>query len=111
MRMDLKYSTPGDPTSKIVCGGNGCDTQWTGDQWIQAIKSNGAQPLIIVPYSTFDAANMVKQFNKDTDNYVKYWIIGNEPDYSDISASMYIKNFNKDYDAMKAIDPTIKIGG
>ncbi len=31
MRLDLKYSTPGDPTSKIVCSANGCDTRWTGD--------------------------------------------------------------------------------
>src|SRR6266702_3114553 len=29
MRMDLKYSTSGDPTSKIVCAANGCDTQLT----------------------------------------------------------------------------------
>lgn len=113
MRIDLKYSTPGDPTSKIVCGANGCDTQWTGDQWVQAIKAIGAQPLIIVPYSTVDAANMVKHFNKDTNNYVQYWIVGNEPDHAQagLSAATYSTNFNQDYDAMKAIDPTIKIGG
>src|SRR5437588_703328 len=39
MRMDLKYSAPGDPTSKIVCAADGCDTRWTGDQWIQAITA------------------------------------------------------------------------
>ncbi len=111
MRIDLKYSTPGDPTSKIVCGANGCDTQWAGDQWLQAIKAIGAQPLIIVPQSAVDAANMVKHFNKDTKNYVRYWIVGNEPDHSGISAVTYSTNFNQDYDAMKAIDPTIKIGG
>src|SRR5713226_1760597 len=111
MKMDLKYNTPGDPTSKIVCGANGCDTRWTGDQWVQAIKATGAQPLIIVPYSAFDAANMVKHFNKDTNNYVRYWIVGNEPDQAGISAATYSTNFNQDFDAMKAIDPTIKIGG
>ncbi len=111
MRMDLKYSTPGDPTSKTVCGANGCDTRWTGDQWVQAIKAIGAQPLIIVPYSAIDAANMVKHFNKDTNNYVQYWIVGNEPDRAGISADTYSTNFNQDYDAMKAIDPTITIGG
>jgi len=111
MRMDLKYSTPGNPTSQIVCGGDGCDTRWTGDQWVQAIKAIGAQPLIIVSYSAVDAANMVKHFNKDTNNYIHYWIVGNEPDKAGISADTYSTNFNKDYDAMKAIDPTIKIGG
>ncbi len=111
MRMDLKYSTPRNPTSTIVCGGNGCDTRWTGDQWVQAIKAIGAQPIIIVSYSAVDAANMVKHFNKDTNNYVLYWIVGNEPDLAGISAATYSANFNQDYDAMKAIDPTIKIGG
>ncbi len=111
MRMDLKYSTPGDPTSKIVCSANGCDTRWTGDQWVQAIKAIGAQPLIIVHYSAVDAANMVKHFNKDTNNYARYWIVGNEPDQAGISAATYSTNFNQDFDAMKAIDPTIKIGG
>ncbi len=111
MRMDLKYTTPGDPTSKIVCAANGCDTRWTGDQWVQAIKAIDAQPLIIIPYSAADAANMVKHFNKDTNNYIEYWIVGNEPDRAGISAAMYSTNFNQAYDAMKAIDPTIKIGG
>ncbi len=111
MRIDLKYSTSGDPTSKIVCAANGCDTQLTGDQWVQAIKAIGAQPLIVVPSGAIDAANMVKHFNKDTRNYVQYWIIGNEPDLAGISADTYSTNFNQDYDAMKAIDPTIKIGG
>lgn len=111
MRIDLKYSTPGDPTSKIICGGSGCDTRWTGSQWIQAIKSIGAQPLVLVPYSPVDAANMVMYFNKITNNYVRYWIIGNEPDLAKISATTYSMNFNQEYDAMKAIDPMIKIGG
>ena len=111
MRVDLKYSTPGDPTSKIICGGIGCDTQWTGDQWVQAIKAIGAQPLIIVPYSADDAANMVKHFNKDTNNSVQYWVVGNEPDLEGIPVARYSTDFNQDYDAMKAIDPTIEIGG
>ena len=111
MRMDLKYTTPGDPRSTIVCGGNGCDTQWTGDQWVQTIKLNGATPTIIVANNAVDAANMVKHFNKETNNYVQYWIIGNEPDLAGIPATTYSANFNDCYDAMKAVDPTIKIGG
>ncbi len=111
MRMDLKYSTPGDPKSLIICAAQDCDVRWTSDQWVQAIKATGAQPLIIVPYSPVDAANMVKHFNKDTNNYVKYWVIGNEPDLAGVPATEYSRYFNQNYDAMKAIDPTIKIGG
>jgi hypothetical protein len=111
MRINLKYSTPGDPASKIVCDSTGCDDRWTGDQWVQAIKAIGAQPLVTVSYNAADAANMVKHFNKEANNSVRYWIVGNEPDLAGISAAAYSTNFNRVYDAMKAIDPTIKIGG
>jgi hypothetical protein len=64
-----------------------------------------------VKYNEIDAGNMVKHFNKDTNNYVRYWIVGNEPDQEGVSAATYSANFNGIYDAMKAVDPTIKIGG
>ncbi len=112
LRMHLIYQTSGDPTSKIICGGGGCNTTITGDQWINAIKSVGAEPVVIVyTKSAVDAANMVKHFNKDTNNPVKYWIVGNEPNINGYSVQSYSDYFNADYDAMKAIDPTIKIGG
>ncbi len=112
LRMDFHYATPGDPTSQIICGGNGCMTSIPGDQWINAIKAIGAVPVVIVPEtSVTDAANLVKHFNKDTNNPVSYWIIGNEPDNNGISAQTYSTNFNQEYDAMKAVDPTIKVGG
>ena len=112
MRMALKYSTTGDPTSKIVCDAAGCDTRWTGDQWINAIKGIGAEPVVkVYTKSSVDAANMVKHFNKGTNNYIKYWIVGNEPNINGYSVQSYSSYFNQDYDAMKAVDPTIKIGG
>lgn len=112
MRMDLKYTTSADPTSKIICGGGGCDTRWSGDQWINSIKGIGAEPVVIVyPKSSTDAANMVQHFNKDTNNPIHYWIIGNEPNINGYSVQSYSNYFNQDYDAMKAVDPTIKVGG
>jgi hypothetical protein len=112
MRMHLMYTSSGDPTSKIICAGDGCDTRWTGDQWINAIKQIGAEPVITVNTSpSIDAANLVKHFNRDTHNPVHYWIIGNEPNADGTPAENYSTVFNQDYDAMKAIDPTIKIGG
>ena len=39
------------------------------------------------------------------------WVIGNEPDGNGLSASAYSSAFNTMYDAMKAVDSTIKIGG
>jgi hypothetical protein len=121
MRMDLVYAASGNPASGLVCGGSGCDTGITGDQWIGAIKGTGAQPVVIVyTKSPTDATNAVKHFNVNPNtgkadaslpNYVKYWIVGNEPDLNGYSATSYGGYFNTDYDAMKAVDPSIKIGG
>jgi hypothetical protein len=121
-RMALTYSTPGDPTSKIVCAGSGCDTGPTGDQWVGSIKGVGAEPVVQLPtsISASDAANLVRHFNVNpTTNavdpalpdYVKYWIIGNEPDLNGYSVSTYSGYFNSDNDAMKAVDAGIKVGG
>src|SRR5262249_25111675 len=115
MRMDLKYTTSGNPSSTIVCGGSGCDTRWTGDQWIQAIQAAGAEPVVIVEtgQTAADAANMVRHFNvgTSTPNYVKYWLVGNEPDLNGMSSQTYSSDFNQFNDAMKAVDSTIKVGG
>ncbi|HTD50711.1 MAG TPA: hypothetical protein VK771_08930, partial [Acidimicrobiia bacterium] len=121
VRMDLVYAMSGDPTSKIECGADGCDRDPSGDQWITAIKGIGAQPVVVVrTTSSVDAVNMVKHFNvnpatgqPDTSlrNYVRYWIIGNEPNINGYSSQAYSQYFNADYDAMKAVDPNIKIGG
>jgi hypothetical protein len=111
MRIHLEYSTPGDPKSAIVCEAAGCPKGESGDAWIQAIKSIGAQVTLIVPNNTVDAANLVKHFNKETNLHIDRWIIENEPDNHNIDATTYSNAFNKTYDAMKAVEPQIKIGG
>lgn len=123
MRMSLKYSIPGEPGSPIRCSATGCNQTVTGDQWVSAIKQTGAQVTIelhqdkthTLSTATADAANMVRHFNINTSNPVKRWIIGNEPDNSGSSSNMsatdYSNRFNALYDAMKAVDPTIEIGG
>jgi hypothetical protein len=81
MRMELRYATPGDPTSQIVAGGAGAEQGVTGDQWVTAIKDLGSTPVVIVPLNATDAANLVRHFNiGSTPNRVGRWIVGNEPD-------------------------------
>ncbi len=111
MRLSLKYQRSGDPTSGIICEANGCDPIISGDKWLSAIRAVGADPIIIVPFNAIDAANLVKHFNKDTNNYVSRWIVYNEPNNQGVTAERYSRDFNTIYDAMKAVDPTIKIGG
>jgi hypothetical protein len=112
MRMGLKYAVSGDPTSAIVANGAGADTTVTGDAWISGIKALGAAPVVIVPENATDAANLVAHFNTGgTPNRVDRWIVGNEPDNAGESAASYAATFNAVYDAMKAVDPTIEVGG
>lgn len=112
MRMNLKYTIAGDPTSKIICGAQGCDTRWSGDEWVNAIKALGAEVVVEDPVNPTDLPLLVKHFNKDTNNRVSRWLGGiNEPNLNGQNATTYSTNFNSNYDAMKAVDPTIKIGG
>lgn len=109
IRMGLKYVTSGDPTSGIVCNGSGCDVGISGDQYIQAIRAMGADPIIIVPWqSPTDAANLVKHYNIDLGYGIKRWIVGNE---TAGGSAVYSPAFDAAYTAMKAVDPTILVGG
>jgi hypothetical protein len=120
MRIDLGYSTPGDPNSTIICEASGASTTITGDQWIDAIKAAGAVPEISVQMNTAnsqatwvtDASNMVEHFNIiSTTNRVARWIIGNEPSNNGLTTNTYSAGFVAMFPAMKAADPTIKVGG
>ncbi|MFC5742162.1 hypothetical protein [Dyella tabacisoli] len=112
MRINLKYSTPGDPNSRIVCGATGCDSRWSGDEWVNHIKQLGAEPVVEDPSNPSDLPSLVKHFNVDTPNAVHRWLGGiNEPNIHGQTAATYSANFNITYDAMKAVDPTILIGG
>lgn len=112
MRINLKYSIPGNYKSPIVCGAEWCDTRWSGDEWINHIKAIGAEPIVEDPTTPGDLPGLVKHFNKDTHNIVHRWLGGlNEPNLHGQNATTYSNNFNITYDAMKAVDPTILIGG
>lgn len=111
VRLELKYKTSGDPSSAIVCGASHCGSGISVDNAVTAIKGIGAEPVLSVPGNTTDAVNMVKHFNKDKALGVKKFIFGQEPDAKKITADTYASSFNAAYDAMKQVDPTIKIGG
>ncbi|GAA5186189.1 hypothetical protein GCM10023322_31890 [Rugosimonospora acidiphila] len=112
-RIPLIYQTPGDPGSPIVCEPAYCDTAITGDQWIAGQRAVGESPIVQIgdTTSTADAAAMVAHFNVGGANPVHQWIIGNEPDGHGETAATYSARFDALADAMKAVDPTILIGG
>ena len=89
------------------------------------VQQAGAQQLVCVNGGTgraLDAAEWVKWANK-TNNYgIRYWEVGNEldggweaghylADGSELTPAMYAKRFAEYAKAMKAMDPTVKVGG
>jgi hypothetical protein len=120
IRLDLAYRTPGDPASGLVCYARGCDQSIPGAAWVDAARSVGAEPSIKVRISTSmpreswttDAANTVTFLNTGPGALpVRRWIIGNEPDSAGIDADEYAQAFIDAYRAMKAVDPSIAVGG
>ena len=109
-RIPLQWNN-GKPVSSAegAAGGPSADT------WVANVRALGAQPMVVLGgsqdnnFTPQDAANMVKHFSGA--NKVNYWVIGNEPDNRGISMDQYCTIFNNTVDAMKAVDPTIKVAG
>jgi hypothetical protein len=96
------------------------------DQFMGTVKAIGAQPILIANYGTGtpqEAAAWVQYANITKGYGVKYWEIGNEQygdgiygsdweanNYSDKSPAGYANELLQYASAMKAVDPSIKIG-
>ncbi|MBO3745851.1 cellulose binding domain-containing protein [Streptosporangiaceae bacterium NEAU-GS5] len=96
------------------------------DTFINSVHRVGAQAMIIANYGTGtpeEAAGWVRSANVVKGYGVKYWTIGNEnygnglyganweaDNHADKSATAYANGVVAFSDAMKAVDPTIKVG-
>ncbi|WP_369365563.1 cellulose-binding protein [Streptomyces sp. CG4] len=96
------------------------------DHFMATAKRVGAQPIITANYGSGtpqEAADWVKYANVDKHYGVKYWEIGNEipgngyygskwevDNHADKSPRAYANNLLAYAKAMKAVDPTVKIG-
>ena len=96
------------------------------DTFMSAVRRVGAQPMIIANYGTAtaeEAAGWVRYANLTKGYGAKYWIVGNEnygnghyganweADNHDIKSPAGYANLVVEFaDAMKAVDPTIKVG-
>ena len=86
-------------------------------QFLKLVQAAGGQAIITANYGTGtpqEAAAWVRFCNVDNKYNVKYWEIGNETYQSGETGShdplVYAQRFGDYYAAMKAADPTIKIG-
>ncbi|GGS71706.1 alpha-L-arabinofuranosidase [Planobispora rosea] len=96
------------------------------DTFMRGVRRTGAQPMVTANYGTGtaeEAAAWVRHANVTKGYGVKYWEIGNEnygnghygtaweaDDHADKSPAEYARHVVAYSDAMKAVDPTIKIG-
>lgn len=96
------------------------------DTYMRAVQRTGAKPMVTANYGTGtaqEAAAWVRHANITKGYGVKYWEIGNEnygnghygaaweaDDHADKSPAEYARHVVAYADAMKAVDPTIKIG-
>ncbi len=96
------------------------------DHYMTMVNSAHAQPIVIANYGSGtpqEAADWVRYANVTKGYGVKYWEIGNEvygnghyganwetDNHADKSPRAYATNFMQYVNAMKAVDPTIKIG-
>jgi hypothetical protein len=96
------------------------------DTFMAGARRIGAQPMIIANYGTgtpAEAAEWVRYANVTKRYGVRYWTVGNEnygnghygaaweaDDHPDKSATQYARLVVEYADAMKAVDPTIKVG-
>ncbi|MGW5718420.1 cellulose binding domain-containing protein [Amycolatopsis sp. NPDC003865] len=96
------------------------------DTFMGGVRRAGAQPIVIANYGTgtpAEAADWVRYANVTKGYGVKYWEIGNElygnghyganweaDDHEDKSPAAYAAGVVAYADAMKAVDPSVKIG-
>ncbi|WP_084960379.1 cellulose binding domain-containing protein [Thermoactinospora rubra] len=96
------------------------------DTFMRGVRRTGAEPMVTANYGTGtaeEAAAWVRHANVTKGYGVKYWEIGNEnygnghygvaweaDDHADKSPAEYARHVVAYADAMKAADPTIKIG-
>ncbi|SET90759.1 cellulose binding domain-containing protein [Nonomuraea wenchangensis] len=96
------------------------------DTFMRGVRRTGAQAMVTANYGTgtaAEAAAWVRQANVTKGYGIKYWEIGNEnygnghygsaweaDDHADKSPAEYARHVVAYADAMKAVDPTIKIG-
>ncbi|WP_188197122.1 cellulose binding domain-containing protein [Nonomuraea sp. SYSU D8015] len=96
------------------------------DTFMRGVRRTGAQAMVTANYGTGtaeEAAAWVRHANVTKGYGIKYWEIGNEnygnghygaaweaDDHPDKSPAEYARHVVSYADAMKAVDPTIKIG-
>ena len=103
-------------------------TQWHGNVDVKTMhdfaRDAGGQPFVIVNAGTGsprDAAEWVRWANLEMHYGVRYWEVGNElggsweaghflPDGSELNGEIFSRRYEEFARAMKAVDPTIKVG-
>jgi alpha-L-arabinofuranosidase len=99
-------------SNTFVWNATNLPTEMNTDQFIALCRAIGAEPRIAVNLNepVELATAWVRYCNIEHNYSVKYWQLHNEPWYDGMKGSAYAAKINEFAPAMKAVDPTIKIG-
>ncbi|MBL8056178.1 MAG: hypothetical protein JNK29_05735 [Anaerolineales bacterium] len=99
-------------------GGNWGDQndldEWQIDQYLAFCRKIGAAPFIHVRLrdgTAARAADLVRLVNVTKGAGVRYWAIGNEPNYYEADTASYTTRWREWARAMRAVDPSIQLIG
>lgn len=119
--LDLVWNKIQDSSARrIRMGGIAADNEFYTDtqllNTIDQIKAIGSKPIIQVPvddgiFTAAQAADIVELVNVTHNKKVKFWSIGNEPNfvYNNFTPADYAATVKAFSAAMKAVDPKIRI--
>jgi hypothetical protein len=117
-RLAVTLANPANPASRVVCAASGCDTALDISTWVQMMDGLGETPVIGIPSDISPAAAAAIVTDLSGPNVVGQpvltYVIGNEPNIPTDGSAIYAAydaSFNALYDAMKKVNPWIKIGG
>ncbi len=112
------------PLKIVRWGGNDADSSKLDPNlaafFVKTMHSQNIEPILqlsVFLYKPEEAADLVKQINVDQKLGLKYWSVGNEPEYfksshqNDITVDDYIKKWHEMVQAMLKVDPSIQIVG
>lgn len=102
-----------DGSGRITSGAGGGDRTATADAWLDAYDAVGVAPTVIVNLDVQDALAVLQDVRANG-HLVRRYIVGNEMDAnskSNVAAATYVQRFREVAKAMRAVDPSLEIGG
>jgi hypothetical protein len=101
------------PDGGVVSGAAGGQESVSADTWLRTYTGMGLAPTVVLDLDR-SGALAVLRYLREHDHPVHRFVLGNEMDANsaaDVSPAEYVRRFREIATAMRAVDPTLQIGG